>query len=145
MHPEQRKTALSTRISILLVAGWLVATSGLYVALVLLELRWNLYDWQPRYDLQGDCLVCGTGCLIYVFWLLAKAGGNRVIRTVSFLACLALLALGVYIMPPEPLTAGVFGREQSSPSWYRGARTLALILPGIFWSLNRAPGRPSTE
>ena len=40
--------------AILLTVGWLLAAAGLYVALVGLELYWNLYDWQPRLDLNAS-------------------------------------------------------------------------------------------
>ena len=38
-----------TRV-ILLSLGWFVAALGLYVDLVILELYWNLNDWQPKLD-----------------------------------------------------------------------------------------------
>ena len=45
--------------AILLTLGWLLAAAGLYVALVMLELYWNLYDWQPGLDLRALGLIGG--------------------------------------------------------------------------------------
>ena len=53
----------------------------------------------------------------------------------SLAACLALLALAVYVLPPEPMTQGLFAREARSPLWYRAARFVLLALPGVFWGL----------
>ena len=61
--------------------------------------------------------------------------------------CLALLILGFYVLPSEPLNQGLFARERPSPLWYRGARLGVLALPALFWVLamfrqNNTTGHP---
>jgi hypothetical protein len=121
--------------AILLTLGWLLAAAGLYVALVMLELYWNLYDWQPKLDSRALGLFCGMVAVLAAIRLLVRAGGNRFSRGVSLAICLALLALGVYVFPSEPITHGLFARETPSPLWYRAARSVLLALPCLFWGL----------
>ena len=121
--------------AILLTLGWLLAAAGLYVALVMLELYWNLYDWQPRLDLRALGLFCGMVTVLVAIRFLARADGNRLSRGVSLVICLALLALGVYVFPAEPITHGMFARETPSPLWYRAGRFVLLALPSVFWGL----------
>ena len=123
-----------TRV-ILLSIGWFVAALGLYVALVILELYWNLYDWQPKLDSRALGLIIAVGSILVEIRFLARANSHRIGQGVSLVLCLALLALAVYVFPREPLTQGVFAREQSSPLWYRVGRLVALALPGVFWVL----------
>jgi hypothetical protein len=119
--------------AILLSLGWLLATAALYAALVTLELYWNLYDWQPKLDLIASGLILGMLAVLAAIRLLARAGCDCFSRGVSLVICLALLALAVYVDPPEPLTQGLFGREAPSPFWYRAGRFVLLALPGVFW------------
>jgi hypothetical protein len=121
--------------AILLSLGWLLAAAGLYAALVTLELYWNLYDWQPKLDLVALGLILGMFAVLAAIRLLARAGCDRFSRGVSLAICLALLALAVYVVPPEPLTQGLFGREAPSPLWYRAGRFVVLALPSAFWGL----------
>jgi hypothetical protein len=122
--------------AILLALGWLVAAAGLYVALVVLELDWNLYDWEPKLDLKASGLIAGMLAMLAAIRLLARASRDRFSQTVSLVICLTLLALAVYVSPPEPMTQGLFAREAPSPLWYRAARFAVLALPGVFWSLD---------
>ena len=121
--------------AILLTLGWLLAAAGLYVALVMLELYWNLYDWQPRLDLRALGLFCGMVAVLVAIRFLARAGGTHFSRGVSLAICLALLALGIYVFPPEPITHGMFARETPSPLCYRTGRFVLLALPSVFWGL----------
>ena len=121
--------------TILLALGWLAAAAGLYVALVMLEFDWNLYDWQPRLDLKASGLIFGMLAAFAAMWCLARVSCNRFSRGVSLAACLALLALAVYVLPSEPMTQGLFAREAPSPLWYRAARFVLLALPSVFWAL----------
>ena len=121
--------------TILLALGWLAAAAGLYVALVMLEFDWNLYDWQPRLDLKASGLIFGMLAALAAMWYLARVSCNRFSRGVSLAACLALLALAVYVLPSEPMTQGLFAREATSPLWYRAARFVLLALPSVFWVL----------
>jgi hypothetical protein len=121
--------------AILLSLGWLLSAAGLYVALVVLELYWNLYDWQPKPDLQAVGLILGILAVLAAIRLLARAGCDRFSRGVSLVICLALLALAAYVAPPELLTQGLFAREAPSPCWYRAARFVVLALPSVFWGL----------
>ena len=90
--------------AILRSLGWLLAALTLYTALVALELYWNLYDWQPKLDLNTVGLIFGKLALLGVIWFLARAGRDRLSRCVSLLVCLALLVLAVYVVPPEAKT-----------------------------------------
>src|ERR1035437_5758535 len=108
--------------AILLSLGWLVSAAVLYAALVALELYWNLYDWQPKVDLNTASLIFGMLAALAALRLLARAGKARLSRGVSLAICLALLALAVYVVPAEPLAQGLFGREAPSPLWYRAGR-----------------------
>jgi hypothetical protein len=121
--------------AILLSLGWLLSAAGLYAALVVLELYWNLYDWQPKLDLSASGLILGMLVFLTAIRLLARAGCDRFSRAVSLVICLALLALAIYVVPPEPLTQGFFARATPSPLWYRAARLVVLALPSVFSGL----------
>jgi hypothetical protein len=123
-----------TRV-ILLSIGWFVAALGLYVALVILELYWNLNDWQPKLDSRASGLIIGVGSILVAIRFLARANSHRIGQGVSLVLCLALLALAVYVFPREPLTQGLFARQQSSPLWYRASRLVVLASPGVLWVL----------
>jgi hypothetical protein len=125
--------------AILLSAGWLLAGVGLYMALVILELYWNLYNWQPIVDLRASGLILGVLALLAVIRWLARTTCDRVSQGLSLLICLALLAVAVYVFPPEPPTQGLFAREAPSPLWYRAARLVLLGLPSLFWALGLLP------
>ena len=134
--------------AILRSLGWLLAALTLYMALVALELYWNLYDWQPKLDLNTVGLIFGILALLGVIWFLARAGRDRP-AGVSLLVCLALLVLAVYVVPPEAKTEGLFAREAPSPVWYRAGRFVVLGLPSAFWVLawrrkRPLPGTPRT-
>jgi hypothetical protein len=121
--------------SLLLCLAWLASAAVLYVLALVLELVWNLYDWQPSLDWQALGPLLGMAALLAGMRRLAKAAGDRVSRAVSLVMCLALLALAVYVLPPEPPGHGLFARQTPSPFWYRGGRLVVLALPGVFWCL----------
>ena len=121
--------------AMLLTLGWLLASAGLYVALVILELYWNLYDWEPKLDSHSTVLILGMLAVLVAIWFLARASSDLLSRGVSGTICLALLALGVYVFLPEPITHGLFAREMPSPLWYRAGRFVVLALPSVFWGL----------
>ncbi len=119
--------------SVLLAVAWIAAALGLYIALVVLELYWNLYDWQPVMDLKALGLVCGAGSVLVAMAFLARTRCHAPVRWFSFVICLALLALGLYVLPREPTTQGLFAREHPSPAWYREARLILLVAPSLLW------------
>jgi hypothetical protein len=121
----------------LLVLGWLAAALCLWALLVVLEVYWNLYDWQPELDARSLGVGLGVCVALAGMLLLARARGQRAARGVSLAICLALLGLAVYVFAPEPLTAGLFARERSSPAWYRASRFFVLAAPTLFWVLGR--------
>ena len=125
-----------TRV-ILLTLGWLVAVLGVYVALVILELYWNLYDWQPKLDSRALGLIIGVCSVLAAIRFLARATSHRIGQGVSLALCVALLALAGYVFPREPLTPGLFAREHSSPLWYRAGRFVVLALPSVLWGLGQ--------
>jgi hypothetical protein len=103
------------------------------VLLVILELYWNLFDWQPRIDSKAMGLVAGLCSAVIAMFLLSQINQGRLSQFVSLLLCLALLALAVYVFPAEPITQGMFGRREASPLWYRAARFVVMVLPLSFW------------
>ena len=119
---------------ILLVLGWLLGATALYVALVLLELHWNLYEWRPTLDLTTLGLILGMCVILVLIGLLARASFHPAVRGVSFLIALALFALAVYVSPREPLTHGLFARTRTSPLWYRAGRFAILASPTTLWT-----------
>jgi hypothetical protein len=133
--------------TIILIIGWLMAALALYLALTVLELWWNLNDWQPKFDARALALIVGACLALLMIGCLARANAHQIGQGVSLATCLALLALGVYVFPQEPLTQGLFARGQSSPLWYRGGRLVALASPSVLWSLGllrrrRLAGQP---
>jgi hypothetical protein len=119
--------------AIFLNGVWLCLTCILYVEWVVLELCWNLYDWQPSLHARSLAIFFAIGSTMTVWWFLAKIPLGRTGRIVPSVCCLALAALAIYVFPAEPLTQGVFSRQLASPLWYRGGRSLVLGLPGTFW------------
>ena len=101
--------------AILLILGWLVASLALWVLLVVLEIHWNLYNWEPKVDSFALGLGFGVASALACMWLLACANRQPMPRGASLVMCLALLILGVYVFPPEPLNQGLFARERTSP------------------------------
>lgn len=68
----------ATAWATLLTIGWLVAASGLYVALVMLELYWELYDWQPKLDLDALGLIIWICSVLVAIRFLARATCHRI-------------------------------------------------------------------
>src|SRR5215471_12085200 len=108
--------------AMLLIPGWLVVTLGLYVALVALELYWNIFNWRLRLDWVAAGLNMAVFLPLIATWFLARATRDIITQIVSLALCLTLLGLGIYIWPREPLTQGLFARETASPIWYRTGR-----------------------
>jgi hypothetical protein len=108
-----------------------------YGLLVLLELYWNAYEWQPAWDLIGLGILLGLGFVLGVLGGLAWWSREGLSRGVSLAICLGFLILAIYLLPSEPLTEGLFGRETPSPTWYRVGRSMVLGLPSVFWVLAR--------
>jgi len=110
-----------------------MASAGLYLMLVMLELYWNFPDWQPRLDSITCGLLLGAAMSLVFLWLFARASGEKMTRAASLLVSVALIGLALYVMPAEPTSQGILERENSSPLWYRGGRLVLLGLPGVFW------------
>jgi hypothetical protein len=80
-------------------------------------------------------LIFGMLAVLAAILLLARAKGDCFSRGLSLVICVALLALAVYVVPPEARTEGLFAREAPSPFWYRAARFVVLALPIAFWGV----------
>lgn len=119
--------------ALLLMVGWLLAVVGLYAAVVILELYWNFFDWQPKLNLKTWSSLVGIFCAVAAIRYLALATHDRISRGVSLVLCQSLLALGIYVCPVEPITKGLFAREKPSPLWYRAGRVVVLAVPSAFW------------
>lgn len=129
----------------LVIFLWVLAEGGLYVSLVVLEVYWNLFDWQPRLDLPALGIIVWMGIMLAALWFLATTNGDRITSGVSLLLCAALVALAIYVVAPEPLKPGLLGRDAASPLWYRAGRVAILILPAVFWLAGRLTKRGQTE
>jgi len=117
----------------LLILGWAMAALALWALLVVLEVYWNLYDWQPKLDSRALGMGLAVVLALTGMLLLARVRRQRAARTVSLFVCVALLGLGIYVLPPEPLSSGLFARERISPASYRVGRLFVLASPVLFW------------
>jgi hypothetical protein len=123
--------------SALLSAGWVMAAAALYAGMLLLEVKWNLFNWRLQWDGQASLLVAWALGGLSVIWLLAGITRDRVSRSIALVTCLVLAAIAIYVLPPERPATGLFGRDAPSPLWYRGGRFLLMSLPAAFWILRR--------
>jgi len=126
---------------LVLIIFWFFAVAGLWAEFVLLEVHWNLFDWNPRVDFQGLAIVLALCVTLAVILLLCRGTNLPAGRRISFLLCAALVGLGIYVSGPEPKTESLFSREQSSPFWYRGCRLAVLFLPLILWTVGPSARR----
>lgn len=123
--------------TMLLSTAWLGAMLVFYATMVGLEVDWNLFDWRPGLDWKFIGLLLAALMILGGMWLLAKARARRFVRAWSLLLSLALVAVGFYVVWPEPHSEGLFAREVSSPFWYRGGRLMLMCAPLVFWTLGR--------
>jgi len=118
--------------AILLIPGWLAITAALLYAIVMLDMRWNFFDWHPTWDSEALAyLLVIAGALLAVPFI-ARATRDRVSQIASLVVCLALM-VAILSLPAEHTSHGLLGRTAVSPLWYRAGRALLLSLPGIFW------------
>lgn len=123
---------MAAKRTILVTFGWFVSAVVLYAAFTVLEFHWNLVSWRAA----ADQVAWGLFLLIFVTLLgTGLLGRMEVGRSMGLVVCLALFALGAYLLPAEPLQDGLFGRRLSSPAWYRFGRFIVLALPLVFWLL----------
>ena len=121
------------RRNVLLIAGWIIVSLTLYGASVGLEVHWNLFDWLPRFDIAAGGLIMVVLLAVTAIWFLTRGLGNRWVQLFSLLVSLAFVALAIYVLPAEPKSEGLFGRELASPWWYRGSRLVFMCCPSFFW------------
>ena len=121
--------------SILLCIGWLAIGVAVVAAMVCFEMHWNFFDFHPKWD--AEALEYGVLVLLALAgsWFLARASRDRGSQVLSLIVCIALLAFGVLVCRPEPVTQGFLGRDTPSPLWFRGGMAMLLLLPGGFWIL----------
>jgi amino acid permease len=112
--------------------------------MVLLELDWNLYDWEPQFDFKGIASVIVSVAVLAIIYFLARSTRDRFSKTVSFLLVVTLAGISIYTFPRETQTSGLFARQSPSPLWYRGGRLLLMILPGVFWTIGVFGKRKAT-
>ncbi len=125
--------------SALLSAGWAMAAVVLYADMLLLEVKWNLFNWRQQWDGVALWLLAWALVDLSAFWLLAGISHDRVSRSVALVTCLLLVAIAIYALSPEKPASGLFGREAPSPLWFRGGRLLLMALPLAFWTARRCP------
>jgi hypothetical protein len=114
----------------------LLAGAALYLPLLLLDCYWNLSNWHPRLDWPALVLFVWLLLDLALLRLLLRKARTKIPRAFAFVICLLLLALGLYALPAEPLSTGLFARQAPSPWWYRGARLILLALPALWWWLS---------
>ena len=120
-----------------LALGWVLCGAGLYGAILLLDVYWNLLNWRPRWDWPTYVLL---GWMIVVLagqWRLAKIPRGRWNQVISLMVGLALVAVAGLALGPEPLSEGLLGRDDPSPWWYRIGRAIVLALPLATWMVTR--------
>lgn len=97
--------------------------------MVLLELHWNLVNWKPVVDWVFLLLLLMIAGSLASFERLARMPRLNPVTVVSVVICLCLFGLGIYLLPQEALTSGLFERNQPSPAWYRFGRLLIMATP----------------
>jgi hypothetical protein len=119
--------------SIMVTIGWLTAAGVFAAAMMILEINWNLFDWNPRLDLIA--LACGFGILgaLAAIWLLARSIRDKSGQVISFVLCVLLVGLAIHLFPAEFASEAFLERKRPSPLWFRGARVLLMSLPSAFW------------
>lgn len=127
--------------NLLVCAGWVLGAVFSYAGFLVLELYWNFAEWKPRGDWVTWVLLGWIASTLVALWLLARIGRNRIGEAAAILSSVALLVLGLIAFPAEPLSEGLFGREASSPLWYRGTRTLLMALPLLRLGAEYLPAR----
>ena len=128
--PPPKVRLLRAVLGILL---WLLAGGSLYLTMALLEAHWNLVSWKPVLDWIALLLLLLLTGTQLGFVRLSCAQARRPAKEISLLFCLALLVLGIYLLPREPLTEGLFARNIPSPAWYRIGRLLVMAAPTVLW------------
>lgn len=113
------------------ILGWCAAIGSLYGAALLLDLYWNIIDWQPRLDWITGGLFAWAAAALTGTWFLARANLSTIARIMGLLASLALLAAAINALPAEPRGEGLLGRDEPSPPWYRVGRLALLALPTL--------------
>jgi hypothetical protein len=127
--------------AVLRMIAWLAAAGWLYLALLLLDVFWNIATWQPRWDGPAFGLLGSVLVGLLAIWKLTRSDSGRVERVVTFVICLGFFGLGIYVFPAEPLSQGLFARETSSPLWYRTLRLIVLSVPLLLWVTRKWPDR----
>ncbi len=117
---DQTPKHIQVKRDLLSSIGWVLAAGGLYLSLLLLDVYWNLVRWYPRMDWIALALLGWVlGAMVVIAWLV-RVTQELLSRAISLALCVFLLSLGAYACQPEPMAAGLFEWESSSPSWYRG-------------------------
>jgi hypothetical protein len=129
----------------LVVGAWFLSLLLLYAAIVALDLYWNVPDWQPRWDSYGLLMVWCAYASAVLLSALAVLAQNKIGRVLAIFVTAALLALGIYLVPAEPLSPGFLGRETASPLWYRTGRAGLLSLPACCWAFGFLRGKIKTD
>ena len=120
--------------SILKALGWCLAAATLFSSALALEIRWNLFNWNPVCDIEAISLFVISGLALAGMWFLSCRTRDRASRIISLLICLLLLVYGCYTVFPEILSPNTLGgRDRVSLSWYRIVRCLVFAVPTIFW------------
>jgi hypothetical protein len=115
--------------SIFLCIGWLATGAAFAYLAVAFAIHWALIGFSPKYDLESLGLGVGALLLLIGFAFLARASGDWGSQVVSFVVCLALMALARFALQPDVDNTFVVPR----PLWFRGGLAAVLSVPSVIW------------
>lgn len=115
----------------LLCLAWVAAgaiSAGLFMAV---DLDLNFFSWRGEWHTQAISCMAGLLAVCVATWFLARATDKALVCGVAAVSCLALVAVGLAAVAPEPMgTPGQwFSRRESSPDWYRYGRLAISCAP----------------
>jgi hypothetical protein len=116
---------------VLVAIGWLVLGVAMIYAMLVCDFSLNLFDWRGHWSTEASLACGGYTAAFAASVALYRATRGPVGLGAAIIVTLGLAGLGLFILPPEPLTTGWFGRQIVSPFAYRAARAVVLLLPAI--------------
>jgi len=113
--------------------GWVLANALLFAIIFSLETNLNFFDWHPKWTIQVIGCVTSIVAVAALLFYLARTTKDKSALVISLIACVALVAMVILAVSPEPSSTGWFSRSRSSPAWYRWGRVLLGCIPITFW------------
>jgi len=124
--------------SMMQIIGWIAAGCILLSGYGRLEMDWNLWGFEPKWDLYAFRGICEILVAEVGIWILVKVNRHGTSRFVSLLICLFLGWVAVLNYHHQMYPRGILGGlREPNPFWYRWSTTLLLLMPGVFWISRR--------